>query len=183
MHSPTVLLLTLALLVPAVAHADPNPYFVPFGNHVGKVTLPLSTTVVDPNTLENVQISGSILVKTVIKYVPGNPVKVLTSFKLGKDAAAIGLASGNPYTLKGNGAVKYKWSPESPIKSVDHTGILVVIPPNPVIPGNPVVPGNPVRLHYHVDFDAVSGDVSGSFIDFPGNPILNTCTPIAQVCN
>ena len=175
MHSSTGLLLTFVLLVPAVAHADPNPYFVPFGNHIGKVTLPLSTIVVDPN--ENVQLSGSILVKTVIKYVPGNPVKVLTSFKLGKDAAAIGLASGNPYTLKGNGTIKYKWIPESPMKSVDHTGILLVIP------GNPVVPGNPVRLHYHVDFDTTSGDVSGALIDFPASPILNTCTPIAQVCN
>ena len=52
-----------------------------------------------------------------------------------------------------------------------------------VFPGNPVIPGNPVRVHYHVDYDIETGEVSGSLLDFPGTPMLNTCHPIAQVCN
>lgn len=140
------------------------------------MTLSLNTMVADPNTMENVQITGSLLVKTVINYTPINPCKVLTSFKLGKDVLAVGMTSGNPYTVKGKGTVKTNWVPTAPIKGVDHTGLLVVTPVNPIIPGNPM------RVHYHVDYDT-AGNVSGSLIDFPINTIINACHPIAQVCN
>ena len=177
---PSPLILTIALgltlAAPPAVRADDQDV-VPTGNHVGKVTLPLATVVADPNAGENVQITGSLLVKTVIRYVPGNPCKVQTSFKLGKDAAAVGMTSGSPYTLQGKGSLKYSWVPNNPMRAIDHTGVLVAWP------SNPGYPGNPVRVHFHVDYDAASGNVSGASIDFPSNPVLGACHPVAQVCN
>jgi hypothetical protein len=38
-------------------------------------------------------------------------------------------------------------------------------------------------VHYHVDFDPMTGDASGSLIDTPSNPVIGVCSAIAQVCN
>jgi hypothetical protein len=178
-----VLLAAAALLTDLCA----SPVFadgdvVPIGNHVANVTIPMDTMVADPNTLETVHLTGSLLVKTQIKYAPGNLCKVQTQFKLGKDVAAVGMTSGDPYKVKGKGTVKYNWFPQNPVKGVDHTGLLVVIPPAPIIPGNPVFPPNPIRVHYHVDYDT-AGNVSGSLVYLPISPIVAACHPIAQVCN
>jgi hypothetical protein len=88
-------------------------------------------------------------------------------FKLGKDVIAIGMTSGNPYTLKGKGTIKSNWVPNNPAKAIDHTGTIGITP------ADPITPGNPVRVHIHVDYDGAS-NVTASAIDFPSGPVLNT---------
>ena len=167
-----VVLLALPLASPALA--DPAPPLV--GNFTAKLIIPIDTLAADPNTLENVHITGSVLVKTIIRYFPPNPIKILTSFKPGREASGVGMTSGDLYTIKGNGTQKYDWLPGASIKAVDHTGLLIAVP------GNPVMPTNPVRVHLHVDYDPFTGAALGSTVDFPATPLADTCTTTAQVC-
>ena len=53
------------------------------------------------------------LLKTAIRYVPSNPCKVLTSFKPAADV--VGMTTGDTYTIKGKGTLKYDWFPGDPI--------------------------------------------------------------------
>lgn len=171
----------LALTSAPCVHADPAPPLL--GNFVAKFSIPVDTVAADPNTMEDVHITGSISAKTIVHYIPPNPIKVLTSFKPGKDLTGVGMTSGSRYRIKGKGIQKYDWYPGLPIKAVDHTGILVAIPPNPVVPPNPVIPPNPIRVHLHVDYDALTGNAVGSTVDFPTSALPSTCTATAQVCN
>jgi hypothetical protein len=173
MRVSVVLFAALALCAPSLVHADGTTV----GKHVAALTVPIDTVVTDPNTSEDVHITGSLLVKTNVHYIPGNPVKVQTAFKLGKDVTGTGMTSGDPYKIKGSGALKYNWLTGDHITAVDHTGIITEIP------GNPVIPGNPIRVHVHVDYNAATGDASGALVDFPNTPTFNTCSAIAQVCN
>jgi hypothetical protein len=115
----------LALPQPGAAH--PN---APIKT---QLTVPFSGVVYHPTTAEHVAISGSLAVKTVVNYLPGNPVlpnnpiapsnpiKVITNYKLTSGTTATGQTTGASYKLKGSGVTQYS------------------------VPSNPVFPGNPVR--------------------------------------
>ena len=164
---------SMALALLAAARADQD--IVPIGNHVAKLAIPIDMTVADPNSEEHVHITGSLLVKTSIRYWPNNPIKVLTSFKPARDLAAVGMTTGDPYMIKGKGTLKYNWAPGIPIEGVNCTGILVSFPVDPIY--RPTL----IRARYDVDSDPASGDATESLIDVPPTPIADVCAPIAQI--
>ena len=148
------------------------------GTHAASQLLAVDIVQFDANAGEDIHITGSLLAKAVIKYAsPLDPCKVVTSFKNGKDLVGVGMTSGTPYTVSGKGKTKYVWVPPNPIKALDHTGVLIAVPPNPT------VPPNPVRVHIHYDADPLTGDFTGVSLEHLTAPVVNTCTAIAQVCN
>jgi hypothetical protein len=121
-----------------------------------QLTVPFSGVVYHPATAEHVAISGSLAVKTVVRYsVPGNPVtpnnpifasnpiKVVTGYKLVTGTTATGQTTGASYELKGSGVTQYVTPanpayPSKPIRTVSQYAVFRMTPGNPIVPGNPM---------------------------------------------
>jgi hypothetical protein len=183
------LLVALVLLVPRAAGAYPT------GTVKTSVTIPFSGVVFHPATNENVSVTGTVAVKTLVKYIPPNPIfpndpvippnpiKIKNGYKLAKDATAIGQTTAGSYMLKGTSTLKFiapsdPFYPNNPVRSLTQYAYFTMIPGNPVVPGDPI---KTVRVRYQLNFDE-NGALTASQAVIVPEPAIAECVPLAAVC-
>lgn len=176
--SLAVFMVVAVLLAPRLGLAiPPNPIKT-------LVTLPVVGVVYHPSTAEQVAVSGSLLVKTNV--IPPNPIKppstakVFTSYKLVSGATAIGQTSGDMYALEGKGKMQafLPYNPllsDNPCRTLTHSAIVSMIPPNPVLPAKGF------RVLYQVNFDGTGLSTGAAAIVVPETDA--PCAPVATVCD
>ena len=172
MKSFSIVALTVALFAASTAIAQPT------GTVKNNVSVPFAGTVFHPDTNENVQISGHLLVTIVAKYSL-NPVKVLLKYRPDEDVTAIGQTSGDSYSVTGARVTKLQWWP-APIKAIENVILLTWDPPLPC-PDDCLNP--PLHLQTHLDLDATTGQITTSNVTLLPAPLPDSCTTVVEVCN
>jgi hypothetical protein len=150
-----------------------------------RVSIPFAGTIFDPDTNENIAVSGHLLVKVVI-YYRLVPTRIRSQYKLGDDVTLVGATSGNTYVTRGHDEVKYFASSAGPIGSVDQMALFRLAPPGTQLhPNHSDSSNSHVRtwqVHYQIAYTP-DGQVASTQADVIPDPVSMSCTTMAQVCN